>query len=480
MRVGSLFAGVGGFDLAAERIGMDVAWQSEVDKYSCRVLEERFPGVPNLGSVENINGRSTENVELLVGGSPCQGFSVAGVGMGLQDPRSGLIGEMLRVADEMQPEWLVWENVPGALTSSRGQDFANVLAAMTGSSVPLPLPKHPQGRRSRYAGVARGPKGTFAWRVLDARYFGVPQRRSRIIGVRSRDPQRAVDALFDGFVWPDEIDVEREDSWATCLDVDSTPFEWGDAPENPKEVLLRDCLEADPAEYEKFILTAKACEGIIRRATRRGKELPPVLEVALRTTASQEVSADLWERALADLEAELYPPGATGTITTAFTDKNYSNHQEVMLGSVLAEPHARLVETFRKVRRAASTEDFETWEREDAANTLNTYENSDVRATTLAVAHPDPAGNLTRRYSQGVNTTFDDGAVVIGLEDLFVRRLTPRETERLQGFPDDHTLVAKTSASQRFKQMGNAVAVPVAEWAFRRILDVEFDRAFAL
>lgn len=443
MRVGSLFAGVGGFDLAAERIGMDVAWQSEVDKYANRVLEERFPGVVNLGSVSNINGRSVEGVEVLTGGSPCQGFSVAGVGMGLEDERSGLFGEMVRIADEMHPDWLVWENVPGALTSSRGEDFANVLAAMTGSSVPLPLSKHPQGRRSRYAGVARGPKGTFAWRVLDAKYFGVPQRRSRVVGVRSTDMNKAVDALFDNFVWPDEIDVEREESWATCLDVDSTPFDWGDAPENPKTVRLRDCVEQDRSEWERYVLSPKACAGILDRATRRRKELPPLLDVALRNTAGWEVTADLWQRALSDLD-----PGP-------------------------------LVETFRKVRRAASNTDFETWSSDEAGNTLNTYENSDVRATTLVICHPDPAGCLTDRYHKGVNTTFDDGSVVINVGELTVRRLTPRETERLQGFPDDHTLVAGTSASQRFKQMGNAIAVPMAEWVLRRTLNVEFDHAFA-
>lgn len=141
---------------------------------------------------------------------------------------------------------------------------------------------------------------------------------------------------------------------------------------------------------------------------------------------------------------------------------------------------------FRKVRRAQSSEDDETWELTEVANTLNTYENSDVRATQVVVeGFPDPAGALTTRYFKGINTTMDDGALVVEAEDgtmlraetsdgIFyrVRRLTPMEGERLMGFPDGWTLPAK-SDSARFRCLGNAVVVPLAEWVFRRILEVE-------
>lgn len=337
--------------------GFDVRWHCENDKHASRVLAEKFPGVPNHGDVMLLS--EPPAVDLLVGGSPCQGFSVAGYQRGMADERSGLFTQFVRLIDEIQPEWVLWENVPGALTSNKGEDFANVIAALVGWPEPVRLPRHPNGRKARTSGVADGPRGQFAWRVLDAQYFGVPQRRKRVFGVLHIGGHRAGEVLLE------------------------------------RKGVQRDHRTGNPAGQED------------------GR------------------------------------PAGEG-----------------------AEARSNDVAVYRKSRRAASNKDYETWVPDVHSNTLNTFDDhSEVRATTVIVeprrAFPDPAGTLTNRYYKGVNTTFDDGAVIVD-PDLRVRRLTPLEAERLQGFPDNWTESAGPD-SARFKACGNAVAVPCAEWVLRRL-----------
>jgi DNA (cytosine-5)-methyltransferase 1 len=165
----SLFSGVGMGDLAAERVGLPVVAMAEIDTQARGVLRHRFPGVPIFDDVKEVTGDAARSAGfagpaggVVVAGSPCQDLSVAGKRAGLDGARSGLWWEVVRICDETQAEWLVWENVPGALSSNGGRDFGTVL----GSLVDLGM--------------------GFAWRVLDAQHFGVPQRRRRIFLVARR------------------------------------------------------------------------------------------------------------------------------------------------------------------------------------------------------------------------------------------------------------------------------------------------------
>lgn len=152
MNFGSLFSGIGGFDLGLERQGFKCAWQCEIDKYANQILEKHWPEVKRYNDIKNIKGNEVEHVELICGGFPCQDLSMAGKRAGLAGQRSGLFFEMARVIDEIKPEWILLENVPGLLTSNQGRDFPAVLSTLTdiGYSV--------------------------AWRVFDSQYFGVAQR----------------------------------------------------------------------------------------------------------------------------------------------------------------------------------------------------------------------------------------------------------------------------------------------------------------
>src|SRR5690606_11146989 len=129
MKVGSLFAGIGGFDLAAERVGMKVAWQSELDPHASRVLAHHWPGVPNLGDIHDIT--EPPAVDVLTGGFPGQDYSVAGNRAGLAGDRGALWWQMHRIVAQLRPTWVVGENVPGLLSSRGGADFETIVRSLT-------------------------------------------------------------------------------------------------------------------------------------------------------------------------------------------------------------------------------------------------------------------------------------------------------------------------------------------------------------
>lgn len=189
----SLFAGIGGPDLAGRALGLRTLWTSEVDPNPRSVLVERFPEATHLEDVRDVRGSTVASPQLLTAGSPCQGFSLAGLGNGLEDPRSGLFGEFVRLVDELEPAYALWENVEGALTANEGKDLEHVLAALVGASDPVRLPRAGRGR----GGVARGPRGTLAWRVLDATGFGVAARRRRVFALLDTRGGRPWEVLLD-------------------------------------------------------------------------------------------------------------------------------------------------------------------------------------------------------------------------------------------------------------------------------------------
>lgn len=224
-KTGSLFDGISGFPLAALRAGMLPVWASEIEPFPMKVSAYHFPDMKQLGDVTKIKGAEIEPVDIITFGSPCQDLSVAGKRAGLAGGRSGLFMEAIRIIREMReatngnyPRFAVWENVPGAFSSNKGRDFRAVISELAGCEVPMPT-----DNQWANAGMVRRNGCSLAWRVLDAQYWGVPQRRRRIFLV--------------------------------------TDFRGQSAPE--------------------ILLSKKACQGILRRAKVRGKELPEVLKVAL-------------------------------------------------------------------------------------------------------------------------------------------------------------------------------------------------------
>lgn len=194
MTMGSLFSGSGGFELASDIFGIRPRWASEIEPLPMLITKKNFPELPHIGDIRYINGGKIEPVTVIAGGSPCQDMSVAGKREGLDGSRSNLFHEQIRIIKEMRkhdikagrtgkyirPRYMVWENVPGAFSSNKGQDFQAVLQAITSvkdDTATVPLPKKGKWQT---AGCIMGDTYSIAWRTLDAQYWGVPQRRKRI------------------------------------------------------------------------------------------------------------------------------------------------------------------------------------------------------------------------------------------------------------------------------------------------------------
>lgn len=180
--VGSLFDGIGGWQLAAKHAGAVPVWSSEIDPFPMAVSKAHFPETKQLGDITKIKGDEIEPVDIVCAGSPCQDLSVAGKRAGLEGNRSNLFYQSLRIVREMQektngqyPKFFIWENVTGAFSSNERRDFQAVLEEIGQTEVPMPK----SGRWAR-AGMVRSKKCGIAWRVLDAQYWGVPQHRERI------------------------------------------------------------------------------------------------------------------------------------------------------------------------------------------------------------------------------------------------------------------------------------------------------------
>lgn len=209
--MGSLFSGSGGFELAGSIFGIRPIWASEIEPFPILVTTKNFPEMKHLGDINKLNGADLEPVTIIAGGSPCQDMSIAGKREGLDGSRSNLFREQIRIIKEMResdraagrtgtqirPRYMVWENVPGAFSSNKGKDFQAVLQEIVSitdeeSNVPL-LPKG----KWQTAGCIMGDHFSIAWRVLDAQYWGVPQRRKRIYLVADFGGNTAPKILFE-------------------------------------------------------------------------------------------------------------------------------------------------------------------------------------------------------------------------------------------------------------------------------------------
>ena len=187
MRYGSLCSGIEAATVAWEALGWEPVWFAEIEAFPSEVLQYHYPSVPNLGDItaDDFIDRAKEqgDIDVLVGGSPCQSFSVAGLRQSLADDRGNLSLRFVEIMYALRPTVTLWENVPGVL-STKDNAFGCFLAAMVGADGPLVPPEKRGKRRWTNAGVVSGPEGRAAWRILDAQYFRVPQRRRRVFVVR--------------------------------------------------------------------------------------------------------------------------------------------------------------------------------------------------------------------------------------------------------------------------------------------------------
>lgn len=413
MKVGSLFSGIGGFDLGLERAGMEVRWQCEINSAAQSVLRRRFPDATLYDDVTTLGG-DVERVDLICGGFPCQDLSVAGRRAGLAGKRSGLFYEFMRIADECAPTWVLIENVPGLLSSNGGRDMGAVLGTL-------------------------GELGYgWAYRVLDAQYFGVAQRRRRVFIVGCLgDAARAAQVLFEPESLPGDPPPRREAGkgaareLAACLNSGGND---GGFRTEPGEHLVAAALTArygkgtDSDCTDAMVAHALTAEGHDASEDGSGRGTPLVMAPAFSKRPGQQIATR--------------QDGLSYAVTTG-------------------EP-PRVMSVAQNQRGELRTGGGKPGEGYPCV----AFEPGSV------ARNAGPAGESpqcpTLRSDMGDNQP----AIRQGMA---VRRLTPRECERLQGFPDDWTAEGADgpqSDSARYRQLGNAVCVPVAEWIGRRIMAV--------
>jgi DNA (cytosine-5)-methyltransferase 1 len=477
VRYASVCDGIGAAHVAWQPLGWECAWTSEIEPFPSAVVDERWK-LKNVGDMTKLTEAQLHHegtISLLVGGTPCQSFSVAGLRKGLEDPRGNLALRFTQLVGVLRPTWIVWENVPGVLSSGKGRDFGTFLGAL--------------------AELGYG----FAYRILDAQWFGVAQRRRRVFVVaHAGDWRRAAAVLF-----------ERES-------VFGNPPTRGAKGQGSASGFA----DGSGGGLAKPLGSHALSKG-------RGTDLDNTTYVAFAQNQRQEVR-------------ELAAAGALPSI------RRGDAKNETLLA-------------FTKSKRAQSTTDDESWVPGEVSPTMSCFDQGDTRATTVIAiqeraicenpdAGPDGAGvradgvsytleartvpqavAFANRTRDGVKVpeVMKDGvvpaltnpggggrsdAVNVCVEQpvqvqwasgggqtenptmqalranaeynyqflrqaMAVRRLTPRECERLQGFPDDYTLVEyrKKPAADgpRYRALGNSMAVPVMRWIGERIASVD-------
>ncbi|MBF0714958.1 DNA (cytosine-5-)-methyltransferase [Gemelliphila palaticanis] len=202
LTMGSLFSGSGGFELAAKINGIKPIWNSEIEPFPILVTRKNLQEVKHLGNIEKIKGNKIQEVDIITFGSPCQDLSIAGKRKGLEGKKSSIFYEAIRIIKEMRektngekPRFIIWENVPGAFSSNKGEDFRCVLESICKIKEKTTSISKP--KKWSNSGEVLGREFSLTWRVLDARYFGVPQRRKRIFLIADFNGECSGEILFD-------------------------------------------------------------------------------------------------------------------------------------------------------------------------------------------------------------------------------------------------------------------------------------------
>ena len=374
MNYGSVCSGVEAATVAWHSLKWTPQWFSEIEQFPSAVLNHHYPNVPNMGDMTKHKEWNNGAIDLLVGGTPCQSFSVAGLRKGLDDPRGNLMLTYLAIAEQYQPKWLVWENVPGVLSSNGGKDFGAFLGAL-------------------------GQLGYgFAYRVLDAQYFGVPQRRKRVFVVGCLGDWRSAAAVL----------------------------------------------------FESHSLQGHSAPG-----RKKGQKPSPSVTTGapFSRTGNERVECDA-----------IVP--YTSTIGTLDTQCGFQNqtHQTVANGHLLIENELMGTITARMFSSLGARD----------------CEVGAIHAAYSKATSEAGLSDITMSLTASMGSGGADLAAKPMVCSNAVRRLTPTECERLQGFPDNYTQIPyrKKDAencpdSPRYKAMGNSMAVPVMKWIGERIEMVE-------
>lgn len=399
MIYGSVCSGIEAASCAWEPLGWKASFLSEIDPFPRKVLAHHYPQVPLHGDFTTIQKGDYEPIELLVGGTPCQSFSVAGLRAGLDDPRGNLMLEYGALASRLNPKWIVWENVPGVLSSNGGRDFGTFLGM---------LGKLGYG---------------FAYRILDSQYIGVAQRRRRVFVVGCLGDWRSAAAvLFDSESVRGNPPPSRKAGQSVARTISKCSFSGG-AGGRPEGATGNHFLPVASVDVARSLLAkgndsmAFDLDTYVMSTGQAGAEIGIGIGIGIGTTLN------------CNHEAPIACYGISG---------NWIGRKPENGGNAI-EPMIEVSPCQTK---------------------------TDVHPVAFHIdAMPDQmsfsketTGTLTKSQHAGIMQS-----------NMQVRRLTPTECERLQGFCDDYTNIPGASDSVRYKALGNSMAVPVMAWIGKRI-----------
>jgi DNA (cytosine-5)-methyltransferase 1 len=505
MRYASVCDGIGAAHVAWKPLGWQCSWTSEIEPFPAAVVEHHF-GFANVGDMTKITEEMLHEhgpVDLLVGGTPCQSFSVAGLRGGLADPRGNLALRFVQLASVMQPKWIVWENVPGVLSSGKGRDFGTFLGAL-------------------------GELGYgFAYRVLDAQWFGVAQRRRRVFVVGYLgDWRRAAAVLFEresvfgnpptrgkawerasaateggtdgGLVWRggDQANSEVCVGHAGTLNCDKG--QQGGIIAEPFYIDRAAFNQGQNAQYEAQITQGGVAAAMVARgpaAVAFGAPMSePQVDVELSQTLQRtNMQAVAFQSNLGSRGGDIYQDGSTNPLRTvappavAFKPSHYTRGKDGAPAEVAAPLSADADKGDQDTVVAqgftySGYSNQPAWMTGDCTDCLPSSGHSDGSHQGVGVAigfdgfqscNPKATHQATH---EGTGPLIRNRPHCVATA-MAVRRLTPRECERLQGFPDDYTLVEyrkKLAADgPRYRALGNSMAVPVMRWIGERIKMVD-------
>jgi DNA (cytosine-5)-methyltransferase 1 len=421
---GSFFSGVGGMDLGFDRAGIKTLWQCEVDAKCRSVLARHWPDAVRYEDIADVDGAELKPVDIITFGSPCQDLSIAGKRQGMKKgsgTRSSLFFEAIRVIREMQeatdgkyPQLVIWENVAGALSSRDGKDFKAAVDALAGIGA-LDV----------------------SYRLVNALQYGPPQRRVRVLVVADTRRQRAGEILAEPsrVLWHPAPSGEAGQETAGGVEDSAGAGGWRTVREVTSSLSTKGVAgtRIDAEDADGGHLVVSDVTGCLTKNIANGPDLIHAecnqLVVGALTTKCGDTQDD---------------QQTTQPVTYAAVDRE--GKAGGGKGLLLKEEQSLTLKAtnsqvlFVKERHAKNSEDFETWVAKQIAPTLSTFENaSDTRAT------------------------------VVALEPSYrVRRLTPRECERLMGWDDDHTRWAETGEElkdgPRYRMIGNGISAPMAQW----------------
>ena len=480
----SIFSGIEAASAAWKPLGWKCVGFAEIESFPCKVLVHHYPDVPNLGDVTKITEADIMclgNIDIIIFGSPCQDLSVAGKRKGLAGERSGLFHTAIKIIKWARIHcglrWALWENVPGAFTSNSGRDFAAVVESLAGVEVAVP----PKGWGTE--GCAIGEKGMVEWAVLDAQWFGVAQRRRRVF------------ALADFGDWSRRPPVLLEPE---SVRGDSAPSR--SAGQSVAGTLTRGVGERGAEDGERGLLhvthalTANGFDAS-EDGTGRGTPIVPSVSMCLNAGGMGRIDAES-----ETLIPHAYMParsfGADGGINEHFAERDVCDALHTASGSgnkallIAFNYNAQACQLPRPERDtsvadsltcsqgaavAFSCKDYGADAVSDVAPTMRAKGVSEQQAVAFAQNQLGEirVGEVANTINTNSNASGRNTPMV--QTDMQVRRLTPRECERLQGFPDDWTALEKAADGPRYKALGNSMAVPVINWIGRSLRAASWD-----